>query len=74
MVCEEKMRLVGEYTATTTLLFVAVTMLNGKTGVGFSKALTAVEAARAKCLTARQTLCDHRILCEECSVAASKSA
>ena len=68
------MRLIAEYTAATSLLFTAMTTLNGKAGAEFCKAPTASKAARAKCAKARLALSDHKSRCETCSVAASKQA
>jgi hypothetical protein len=75
MVCEEKIRLLDEYTATTSVLFAAMTTLHGKAGEEFCKALTASKAARAKCVKARLALRDHKARCEACeSVGALKPA
>jgi hypothetical protein len=74
MVCEEKIRLVDEYAAASSLLYTAMTTLHGKTGAEFCKALTASKAARAKCVKTRLALSDHKARCETCSVAASNEA
>jgi hypothetical protein len=75
MVCEEKMRLLAAYRATTSALFTANNTLDLKAGAEFRTALTAAEAARAKCVKARLALQDHKTRCETCgSVAASKHA
>ena len=67
------MPLLAAYRATTSALFTANTMLDLKTGAEFRTALTASEAARAKCVKARLALQDHKTLCEMCGpVAASK--
>jgi len=59
MVCAEKIRLVGNYAATTSALYQAVTELQLKTGSQFRKALASSEAARAECIKARRALRDH---------------
>jgi len=73
MVCEEKMRLMDEYAATTTSLHEATSGLLGKKGAEFQNALTATEAARAKSAKARLALSDHKTACAMCErVEASK--
>ena len=75
MVCEEKMRLIAEYTATTAALFTATTTLQLKTGKEFRTALMVSKEARVKCVKARLALRGHKARCETCeSVAASKHA
>ncbi len=59
MVCEEKVRLIGKYAASTSAVFTAVTQLQLKTGSQFRKALASSEAARAECVKARRALRDH---------------
>jgi hypothetical protein len=73
MVCEEKMRLLDEYTATATALHEATSGLLGKKSAEFLNALTATEAARAKCVKARLAVSDYESVCTTCaSVEASK--
>jgi hypothetical protein len=77
MVCEEKLRLVEKYTASTWVLFSALTKLQEKTGKGIGEnlcsALNASKTARGYCVKARLALRDHKTRCEACrTVAASK--
>src|SRR4051812_17220579 len=50
MVCEEKVRLIDKYAASTSALFAAVTQLRLKPGSQFRKALALSKAARAECV------------------------
>jgi len=61
MVCDEKVRLVSEYAATTERYAIAVGKLRVTTGKEFDKALIASEAARAECSKARRAIQEHRI-------------
>jgi len=73
MVCEEKMRLLAEYAAATSVVFTAAATLQLKTGAEFRTGLKASKEARAKCAKARLALRDHKTHCETCeSVVASK--
>ena len=68
MACEEKVRLLEAYVVATAALVTATTTLQLKTGAEFCKALTASEAARAKCVKARLALRDHKTRCEACGL------
>lgn len=66
MVCDEKMRLMDEYAATTAALHEAASGLLGKKSAELQSALTATEAARTKCFNARLALSDHKTACAKC--------
>jgi len=55
-----------EYAATTTALHEAASGLLGKKSAELQNALTATEAARAKCVEARLALSDHKTAFAKC--------
>jgi len=60
MVCEEKMRLIISYVATTERFAIAVAKLQTATDEEFDEAFLASEKARIECAIARRAIHKHR--------------
>lgn len=60
MPCPEQMRLIEEYTAATSELHVAVTVVRSNSGVQLIEAKKVSQAARSRCEQARHALQSHK--------------
>jgi len=60
MPCPEKIRLIEEYTAATSELYIAVTVVRSSSGVELMEAKQVSQAARSKCEQARHALQSHK--------------